>query len=369
MKSNRCSHASHGLDISPGGWIKPCCIIDGSIFPKINIRNNTLEEYRQHPGVLDLQKKLEAGERPDACKVCWQYEDNNIQSQRQIENARHYAGNRVSLAIGNLCNYRCRICGPDSSSKLSKEWEVIFGEKKMKQDWYKEDYIWQDVLDNAKDLNYLQIVGGEPFLLEINQHIALLQKCIDVGAAKNMVLHYVTNGSIRPTQKLLDLMDHFKTVDILMSMDGIGEHFEYNRKGGNWETFKSNLFFWRDRYAPNQLTGLNITVSAFTVFYLDKILTWCKKNGVHNTVFLNKLEWEPYYRVGVLPKSVKEMIKKEWNRSSHWSLRKATGWLDADDTHLFHKFTNITRAHDQYRRESFAETFPELHQAIQQSAS
>ena len=84
--------------------------------------------------------------------MCWQYEDNNIQSQRQIENARHYAGNRVSLAIGNLCNYRCRICGPDSSSKLSKEWEVIFGEKKMKQDWYKEDYIWQDVLRHHRTI-------------------------------------------------------------------------------------------------------------------------------------------------------------------------------------------------------------------------
>ena len=45
------------------------------------------------------------------------------------------------------------------------------------------------------------------------------------------------------------------------------------------------------------------------------------------------------------------------------------GWLDEDDTELFHKFTNITRAHDQYRHESFAHTFPELHQAIQQSAS
>ena len=368
MKSNKCSHASHGLELTPGGNMKPCCIIHETQWPKINIRDNTIEEYRRHPAVLDLQKKLQAGERPDACKVCWQYEDNNIKSLRQIENARHYAGHRISLSIGNLCNYRCRICDPDSSSKLSKEWEVIFGEKSMKQDWYKEDHIWQDVLNNTTDLNCLQIVGGEPFLLEIDQHIKLLEKCIETGAAQNMVLHYITNGSVRPTQKLLDLMDQFKTVDMTFSMDGIEEQFEYNRKGGNWNTFTSNLFFMRDRYAPNQVLTISLTVSAFTVFYLDSILTWCKQNKIQQP-FLNKLDTEPHYRLGVLPKPVKEMIKRKWNHSSHWALRKASGWLDEDDTTLFHKFTNITRAHDQYRRESFAHTFPELYQAIQQSAS
>lgn len=368
MKSNKCSHASHGLDISNGGNMKPCCIIHEPKWPKINIRDHSIEEYRKHPAVLDLQKKLQAGERPEVCKTCWHYEDANMQSQRQIENARHYAGTRISLAIGNLCNYRCRICSPSASSKLIKEWDVIFGEKQGMQNWYKDADIWQDVLNNTTELNYLQIVGGEPFLLEIDQHIRLLEECIESGAAQNMVLHYITNGSVRPTQKLLDLMDQFKTVDMTFSMDGIEEQFEYNRKGGNWNTFTSNLFFMRDRYAPNQVLTISLTVSAFTVFYLDSILTWCKQNKIQQP-FLNKLDTEPHYRLGVLPKPVKEMIKRKWNHSSHWALRKASGWLDEDDTTLFHKFTNITRAHDQYRRESFAHTFPELYQAIQQSAS
>ena len=116
-----------------------------------------------------------------------------------------------------------------------------------------------------------------------------------------MVLHYVTNGSVRPTQKLLDLMDKFKTVDIQFSMDGIEEQFEYNRKGGNWNTFTSNLFFIRDRYAPNQVLTISLTVSVFTVFYLDRILTWCKQNKIQQP-FLNKIVGQPHYNIGVLPK-------------------------------------------------------------------
>ena len=366
--NNRCSHVTHGLDISPGGHMKPCCIIDSNKFPKISIRNHTIEQYRKHPAVLDLNKRLEAGERPSACDTCWKTEDANLPSQRQIENARHYAGTRISLAIGNICNYRCRICGPDSSTKLIKEWKTIFGEEQGIQDWYKDVKIWNNLLDNVPNLNYLQIVGGEPFLLEIDQHIELLEKCISSGAAQNMVLHYITNGSVRPTEKLLSLMDQFKSIDMTFSMDGIEEQFEYNRKGGNWQTFQSNLFFMRDRYSPNQVTTINLTVSVFTVFYLEKILTWCKQNNLPQP-FLNKIVGQPHYNIGVLPKSVRKKIKDKWNRSSHFNLRKATNWLDEDNSDLFLKFTNITRAHDQYRRESFADTFPELHQAIQQSAS
>ena len=366
--NNRCSHVTHGLDISPGGHLKPCCIIDSNKFPKINIRNHTIEQYRKHPAVLDLNKRLEAGERPSACDTCWKTEDANLPSQRQIENARHYAGTRISLAIGNICNYRCRICGPDSSTKLIKEWKTIFGEEQGIQDWYKDVKIWNNLLDNVPNLNYLQIVGGEPFLLEIDQHIELLEKCISSGAAQNMVLHYITNGSVRPTEKLLSLMDQFKSIDMTFSMDGIEEQFEYNRKGGNWQTFQSNLFFMRDRNAPNQVNSINLTVSVFTVFYLEKILTWCKQNNLQQP-FLNKIVGQPHYNIGVLPKQVRQTIKQKWNRSSHFNLRKATSWLDEDNSDLFLKFKNITRAHDQYRRESFADTFPELHQAIQQSAS
>mgnify|MGYP003320629435 CR=1 FL=1 len=59
-------------------------------------------------------------------------------------------------------------------------------------------------------------------------------------------------------------MSKFKSVDMTFSMDGIEEQFEYNRKGGNWQTFQSNLFFMRDRNAPNQVNSINLTVSVFT---------------------------------------------------------------------------------------------------------
>ena len=61
MKNNRCSHVSHGLDISPSGNMKPCCIIDPKQFPKMNLRDYTIEQYRNSTAVLDLQKKLEQG--------------------------------------------------------------------------------------------------------------------------------------------------------------------------------------------------------------------------------------------------------------------------------------------------------------------
>ena len=80
-----------------------------------------------------------------------------------------------------------------------------------------------------------------------------------------MVLHYITNGSVRPTEKLLSLMDQFKSVDMTFSMDGIEEQFEYNRKGGNWQTFQSNLFFMRDRYSPNQVTTITVSYTHLTL--------------------------------------------------------------------------------------------------------
>ena len=46
------------------------------------------------------------------------------------------------------------------------------------------------------DIKYFEFTGGEPFL--ITQHFDLLQRAVDSGYAKDIDIHYNTNGTQFP---------------------------------------------------------------------------------------------------------------------------------------------------------------------------
>ena len=69
--------------------------------------------------------------------------------------------------------------------------------------------------------------GGEPFMIE--EHFELLRRTVEAGHADHISLHYNTNGTIRPPQKIFDLWKEFKSCEVMFSIDGTFKKFEYMR--------------------------------------------------------------------------------------------------------------------------------------------
>ena len=82
-------------------------------------------------------------------------------------------------------------------------------------------------------VEHMDFTGGEPFMIE--QHFDLLRHAVESGYAKNISIHYNTNGTIRPPKEIFDLWKEFKHCEVMFSIDGIFKKFEYIRSGAVWD--------------------------------------------------------------------------------------------------------------------------------------
>lgn len=382
MNKNFCYHPWTGLDIGNDGEIKPCCKFNPELedWNKFYIQSG-IDSYNNSQELNNLKKQFLEGKRPAGCLRCWKDEDADYLSKRQLD----YSNFSVELddcdlssndnflfltvPVGNLCNLKCRICGPGSSSSWIKEWNAIFGEKRSVQDWHKNSAVWQDLLNYSKNILEIHIHGGEPFLYDNKEHFELLDHLITVGSSKNIKIHYSTNGTVFPHNDYWDKWKKFKWVDFQLSIDDMEHRFEYNRHPANWNIVKENLLEYRDNVAvgDNLQLSISTTVSVFTIFYLEEFFDFMHANLIPKP-WLGRLQRPYYYRVSVFPDDVKYHVRKKLANSKHEDLVKIISWLDDNDSEHWDVFLKYVKIHDEYRKENFQKTFPELVELIGESS-
>ena len=98
----------------------------------------------------------------------------------------------------------------------------------------------------------MDFTGGEPLL--IKKHYELLEKCIELDVAKNIGLHYNTNGTQLNMKALNELWPKFKIVDCHFSIDGVGEKFEFQRHPAKWNNALSNMSIFNKTVSYTHLT-------------------------------------------------------------------------------------------------------------------
>jgi MoaA/NifB/PqqE/SkfB family radical SAM enzyme len=107
----------------------------------------------------------------------------------------------------------------------------------------------------AKPGQTATIGGGEPFISGVDEHLDFLDYLLPSSA--QIQLHYVTNCTVFPDQRFWDKWQHFKNVDIQLSIDGIEQHFEYNRWPAQWHQVDDNV----NNYILHRDARSNIQIS------------------------------------------------------------------------------------------------------------
>lgn len=374
MNNHFCYHPWVGLDVSSDGEITPCCKFNPELenWKKFYIQDGIFS-YNNSNEILDLKKQFLEGKKPAGCLRCWKDEEAGYPSKRQldynnfsIELDNHDLSRQdnflfLSIPVGNFCNLKCRICSPGASTTWIKEWNDLFGEKRAIQDWHKNPTVWNDILNYSKNSLEIHIHGGEPFLYDTKEHLQLLDYLIETRSSQQVKIHYSTNGTIFPHNDYWEKWKSFKWIDIQLSIDDMEQRFEYNRHPANWNTVKENLFKYRDNVSTysNLQLSISTTVSAFTIFYLEEFFDFMYANDIPNP-WLGRLQRPYYYRASVLPDNFKQEVRKKLENSKHDDLRKIVSWLDDNDSEHWKTFLNYVKIHDNYRKESFQNTFPEI---------
>jgi radical SAM protein with 4Fe4S-binding SPASM domain len=359
------------IDIDPQGNITPCCKFQKQYYnQQFNIQTHSLTEYSNSKLVNNIKQEFLNETWPKGCERCRIEEENNIESKRILDYARwkdqyqHYSlntGNFItaSIAFGNTCNLKCITCGPHSSSRWQKEYFDLSGIDVLPFKFYKKTFV-QDFVTQAPKIIHLDIPGGEPFLSGIDEQKELLKYYIDNNQADRISLHYTTNAQVFPESDWWQLWSHFKEVDIQLSIDGVGDRYEYIRYPANWSVLLKNIIKYQKVQQSNIRLSVSHTVSAYNIYYLDEFFTWCYTTGLPRP-WLGRVHTPYHMQPEVWDKNARKEIVSYLQKSQHIEVLAWANLISmADESEFFDKFKTKISEHDQYRSTKFINTFPEL---------
>lgn len=360
------------LDISPQGVLSPCCKFQLANYKeKYNVQTHSLLDYVHSEFLQQVRNEFKTGEWPAGCERCKIDEANGIASKRNLDADRwqSYYNNvdiensefiTASIAFGNTCNLKCVTCNSASSSKWQQEYADVYGIELQPVRFYRKDFV--DTLGaQVPNLIHLDIPGGEPLLSGVAEQKRLLQHYINSGQAGSVALHYTTNATIFPDSTWIELWKHFREVDVQLSIDGVGNKYEYIRYPADWDTLQNNVQQYVELETKQHNIRLSVshTVSAYNVLYIPEFLKWCATAGLPDP-WLGRVHYPNHMRPEVWSGPAKELIQATLLQDTNTISQTWSQVLDEPGNQYFADFVKYTKIHDTNRSLNFSSTFPEL---------
>ena len=319
ISSTICPHPWTSIEIRSDGSFGPCCVYSDKISDEkgqvININTHTIADYYHSDHMKSLRKNLRNGQKPQSCQDCWQRENSGQSSIRTwnlgllakkflTESLEYESLDRVrslDIDLGNLCNLRCGICSWYRSSQIGKDLindptidskqNLKFKIKQYNQlaKWHEKDFIWDKFYSVLPSLEYIEMEGGEPFFHDYHGNI--IDRIISLHTEHNVRLRYNSNATVFPEQ-YIDRWRKFKEVHINLSIDDIGQRFEYQRTDSDWQQVTKNLLRYSEISCDNIIISFFVTVNMQNIFYMPELLDFLHPYGwtVHFNLLINPKE-------------------------------------------------------------------------------
>lgn len=383
----------------PDGRAYPCCLSD-YWHPVGDLRKHTMEEVWNQDAYKTMRVNMLNNTPCKECTKCYEQEQHGAFSMRNDSNRNyghhigevdntHPDGTNPEFKIrywdvrfSNLCNFRCRSCGPIFSSNWFKDHVKMYNRKpdvlgrEMASVEYttgNEDGMLAQMEQHIPYLEQVYFAGGEPLIMK--EHYYLLEKLIEYGKT-DVRIQYNTNFSeLRYKDKhVFEYWKHFKNVSVGASLDASGPRAELMRKGADWtQTVNNRLRMMKE--VPHVDFYVSSTVSSMNVLHvLDFHKEWTELGLVAakdwNVNICQSPEW---YRADIFPEYFKrDVIIPAYKKHIEWldpqdDLKRATGGFKSmlsfiagnDETQHWDRFVKETADLDKVRNESFWDTFTE----------
>jgi len=386
------------IETSPIGTARPCCLAkdeityydDLGIEQKYNLNTHTLEEIYHSRYMQILRRDFLYGHKPATCKRCWDEEAAGRRSKRMNSRIRlkEYYDNVdwnnlnpdqlwfIDLKLGNICNLKCRICGSWSSSKWAKEEiDYVSGLENRKEHlaykflqdgaWPRENpQFWDNLKILLPNIKYFEFTGGEPFLIE--QHFELLRYAVEQDHAKNIEIHYNTNGTVFPEQA--ELWANFKHVEIAFSIDNVGARFEYERYGADWNLVQENIAKFTEMRNNKISTQLCATMNIQNVYYLPELCEWISTQTFDH-IYFNMLHDPWHMCISKMTLQAQELVidrltTHEFSSKHRAEVLRIVQFIRNGQGSDGKEFLRKMQTTDEYREQSFLDTHREIAEAM-----
>jgi MoaA/NifB/PqqE/SkfB family radical SAM enzyme len=335
-----CMHPFTGLATREDGAIKACC----RSHPVGFIQDNSLEEIWNNNTMKRIRRQVLNNERPPECEPCFNLEDQGVESLRM----RHVGGKipearvilypntldnlkedyslpfeipTIELKLNNLCNLKCRMCHPGDSTSWN-DWDQV-------EDFYKAENNIISILVDKHDLKNkphldkfqdnpewwasltklipyfrrVEFAGGEPLMDP--QHYRILDMLAPYG--HQIEIKYATNLSMlgKSNRTVWDYWPKFKSIAVNVSIDGIGDSYEYIRGNASWSELISNIR--KIQTIPNisRIVGA-VTIQVGNILVLDKIIEYFLDDlGI--IFHSHRVEYPKQLSAQVLPRELQQL--------------------------------------------------------------
>lgn len=282
-----CKYIKQGIRINEDGSVVPCCDFSGNLGISYS-SSFTLESYLESTNVSELHSNLANDEWPRGCKNCANNEARKHLSLRQRAQAEAGDGLILDLVIGNECNSDCVMCHAGQSSKIdsrirnkkpdfpvSNEDAYWVQSSPIGHNWANDPAFWEKISDSFDSINTIKFLGGEPLLNKKLWHW-LDSTTVNAGK-KDKILSIVTNASIVNESKM-HLLEGWKQTIITISIDAIGNEYEWIRHGLDWDSVSSNIK--RFQQIKDAHVSIHATVNLYNIAIIDRLLQWAEDNSL-----------------------------------------------------------------------------------------
>lgn len=412
------------MNVGPNGDVYPCCLMpicdtDGEDnnteelktpleiissecsgnprdFRMGSLMNESLKEIWNNEKMRELRRNMIAGKESSYCTSCYKEEEIGHGSPRQCMNqvyANHHeyvketkedgTFERFNLVywdfrLNNICNFKCRMCGPGYSSSWDQEMRKQFN---IEGEYPKidVDMVYEDIEPLYDIVEEVYFAGGEPLISD--HHYKILNKLIEKGRNKDVRLSYNTNFSTLKYKDndVLELWKKFPNLSLSISFDGTEKRGELIRKGFDWQKFLDNFKKFRNKF-PHVNAKINCVFQSMNCFHVIDAHKELYLRGVinkwddfslcilHNPDFLSILILDSESRK-LLGEKIKYHIqnylvpaKAQESIKQYMSVLKLLSTEKKE--HLLPKFRSYMSALDIIRNENSLEVFPELERII-----
>lgn len=372
---------------NPDGTVLPCCVGDWQQSMG-NVQDGKLETVFNNESFKTMRRNMLAGEKCSQCTACYRDEDagnssfrkhSNEQFAKYIEDAvkntnpdgtvDDFKLRYLDVRWSNICNFKCRSCGPLYSSSWAQE----HGSKKIftYAGGANNDELYRQFEPHFDTIEEFYFAGGEPLLTD--KHYDILEYLIEHGRT-DVKLRYNTNMSVLKykDKNVLDMWKQFSNVYIGASLDSWGPRAEYIRHGTEWSVIESNIRKIRTE-APHIHLQTNTVVSILNIKTLTEFIDYMLGSGLvdeknYNPHFYNVLNPEFLSLQLLTDEEIEHNIKKltDYANSQGKQMRNAFNTVinglktTTHDHNLNNLFKKQMEHYDIIRNENGKETFPEL---------
>ena len=397
-----CALPFHQMTVMNDGKVRLCCRSEVNITSDgrdLSLHHATLGQIWNSDYLRSVRRRMLSGLGVQDCLQCYATEAGGATSLRQVMNARFASlldatgeeellkrtegcldsgdnmpfPSALHLWLGNHCNLKCRMCSPMFSSRIAADavHAAWFGGPEGAAVYGWQEDVFEEILQHAKYVKLIQFSGGEPFIHRTFRDI--LRKLVETRDAAHIEL-YITSNGMTHSGELSSLLAHFPSVELGISVDGLGTLQEYIRFPSQWDALKQNISSFQKDKVP---ISIRPTVQAYNVFGLLDVARWCDTNGLR-FVLDNILSAPGFLSLDMLPDVVILKALQEWEQYFQTECREDNRWhvgtvisalrrpRAAPDklAVLQNQFIRFTNDLDGSRGQSFAAACPELYDQL-----